>query len=184
MDQVYRTFLENTWEDALDMNSRSDVVRLEPELHSPPARYRCAFAVPYLRKLPSGTVEIASGPVMTFVNFPPDYLYSTDPHLYMRIAAMLTPDFLHPNVGSYGAICLGAAFTGGTPLNALVWELYEIVSYRNRNVDERNALTPEACRLIRAHELLLDNLAAPPLFRKASRLKVQVRPAEGVRHGA
>jgi len=184
VDQVYRKFLENTWEDARDMNSRSGVLRLEPELHSPPARYCCAFEVPYLRRLPSGTVEIAPGPVAAFVNFPPDYLYSTDPHLYMRIAAMLTPDFLHPNVGAHGAICLGASFTGGTPLNALIWELFEIVTYRNRNVDERNALAPEACRLIRANDALLEKLAAPPLFRKTGHLKVQVRPAEGVRHGS
>jgi len=184
VDQVYRAFLENTWQDALDMNARSEVLRLEPERHSPPARYSCIFAVPYLRKLPSGTVEVAPGPVVTLIGFPPDYLYSTDPHLYMRIAAMITPDFLHPNVGLRGGICLGAAFTAGTPLSALVWELWGIVTYRNRNVDERNAMTGEACRLIRASEALVESLAAPPLFRKASRLKVQVRPAEAVRHGS
>ena len=182
MDQVFRAFLTNTLADSLAMCARSDVLRMEPEPQTAPSSYICTFAVPYLRRLPSGTVGVSAGPVVCFIAFPQDYLYSTDPHLYLRVASVLTPDFVHPNVAPYGALCLGAAFRAGTPLNALVWELYEMVTYRNRNVDERNALAPDACRLIRANEDLLAKLEAPPLFRKKNRLTVTVRPVEESSH--
>jgi hypothetical protein len=43
--------------------------------------------------------------------------------------------------------------------------LFEIVTYRNCTVDERNALNPEACRLVREYPSLLTKLGRPPLFR-------------------
>ena len=176
MDLVYRTFLTNTLVDALDIDSRSDVLRLVPNPQTPPTAYLCMFDVPYLRRLPAGTVAACAGPVVCFIGFPQDYLYSADPHLYLRVASVLTPDFVHPNVAPHGAVCLGAAFRGGTTMSALIWELYEIVSYRNCTVDERNAFSPEACRLIRANGSLLRKLGAGPLFRKKRRLQVTVRP--------
>lgn len=180
MDKVFRTFLMNTLLAATDINARSQAVRLAPNPQIPPTAYLCMFNVPYLRRMPGGTVEIGGGPVVVHVGFPQDYLYSADPRLYLRVASVMTPDFVHPNVGLHGGICLGAAFRAGTTLNALVWELFEIVTYRNRTVDERNAFSPEACRLIRANESLLEKLDAQPLFGKKGKLQIAVRAvAEG-----
>ena len=184
MDLVHRTILTNTALDAADTAARSAVLKILPGPQVPPASYLCTLDVPYLCRQSSGTVGIAPGPVVFLISFPQDYLYSPDPYLYQRVAAVLTPDFMHPYVSRNGAVCLGAGFMAGTPFNALIWELYEILCYRNRTVDERNAFSPDACRLIRANESLLKQLHIPPLFQKKSLLNVRVRPVMEGPHGA
>ena len=176
MDQVFQSFLENTAADAAALQRKSDIVALEPLPPLPPSRYVCTFEVPYLRRLPTGVVEIHRGPVLCGIGFPEDYLRSTDPKLFLKVASIVNPGFLHPNV-LLGSVCLGSAFSPGTPIVALVWELFEIVTYRNCTVDERNALNPEACRLIREYPSLVGTLARPALFRSARQVQVAVRPA-------
>jgi hypothetical protein len=119
MDRVFLTFLENTANDAVELQARSDLVVLEPLPPMPPSRYRCTFEVPFLRRLPSGTVEIDPGPVECGISFPEDYLRSTDPKLFLKIASIMNRGFLHPNV-QLGFVCLGSHFAPGTPIQALV----------------------------------------------------------------
>jgi hypothetical protein len=176
MDRVFLTFLENTANDAVELQARSDLVVLEPLPPMPPSRYRCTFEVPFLRRLPSGTVEIDPGPVECGISFPEDYLRSTDPKLFLKIASIMNRGFLHPNV-QLGFVCLGSHFAPGTPIEALVWELFEIVTYRNCTVDERNALDPEACRLVREYPSLLAKLEPVSLFRSRREIAVSVRLA-------
>jgi hypothetical protein len=165
MDLIFQTFLENTARDAIELQVRSDVAMLTPLPPLPPSRYSCTFALPYLRRQSSGTVEISPGPVVCALDFPEDYLRSTDPYLFMKLASILSDGFLHPNVSPAGNVCLGVGFAPGTPIAGLVWELFDIVTYRNCTVDERNALNPEACRLVREHPSLIEKLSAPPLVR-------------------
>jgi hypothetical protein len=182
MDHVYSAFLRNTFSEARDIALRSDVVRLLPEPVSPPTSYMCSFDVPYLRRLVGGTVHVAPGPVLGFIRFPQDYLCSVDPRLFMRVASIVTPDFVHPNAVARGPVCLGAAFRSGTPLGQLIWELYQIVTYQNRTLDERNALNPEACRLLRANQDLLSRFPAPPLFRRRRKLQASIRKLNAIHH--
>ena len=170
MDTVYRSFLENTLREALDLARRSDVLRVTPEARLPPAAYLCQFLLPYLRRGAGGIVEVSPGPVVCYVRFPQDYLWSTDSHLGLRIASVANRDFVHPNAVGGGPVCLGAEFRPGTSFGELIWQLYSIVSYRNRTVDERNAFDAEACRLLRSHDSLLAGLEPPPLFRKRKTL--------------
>jgi hypothetical protein len=176
MDRVYRTFLENTHTEALALEAKSSVLRLQAVPPLPSSRYQLRFDVPHLRRTDEGTVDAASGPVHCLLHFPSDYLRSVDPKLYLKVAFLLTPEFVHPNVRE-GSICLGVGFEPGTPISGLVWQVYEIVTYRNCTVDERNALNPEACRLLRACPELLDRLERPPLFRRRHgwELKVKAR---------
>jgi hypothetical protein len=173
MDRIFRTFLENTAAEAAEIQARSDVVLINPLPPAPPSRYCCVFDLPYLCRRTDGTVDLHEAPVMCGIHLPDDYLRSTDPRLFLKVAAVLNLDFLHPNVLS-GCVCLGAAFAPGTPITALVWELFDIVSYRNCTIEERNALDPEACRLVREYPSLLANLPRRSLFRK-SRVRVAVR---------
>ena len=175
MDHVFQTFLENTAKDAAELQRKSAVVILDPLPPLPPSRYCCTFQVPYLRRGASGIVELDAGPVLCGISFPEDYLRSTDPKLYMKIASVLSPGFLHPNV-VFGSVCLGSRFAPGTPIEGLVWELFEIVTYRNCTVDERNALNAEACRLVREHPSLVDRLGRPPLLRSERSIQIAVRP--------
>jgi hypothetical protein len=174
MDPILSAFLENTLREAGDIAEKSDVLNLVPLPPLPPSAYLCEFAVPYLRRLASGLVEVAPGPVQIVINFPDDYLRSTDPRLFLKVASVLTPDLIHPNL--YGtAVCLGSAFAPGTPITALLWELFDIVSYQNVTLDERNALNPEACRLLRAHRRLLAQLHPQPFLRRTHMLQITVR---------
>lgn len=175
MDQVYLKCLENSYAEAMRLAERSDVLKLTPIPPFPPGGYLCEFQTPHLRLLPDGVVRVERGLVTAGVVFPEDYLRSTDPRLYLRVASVLTPfDLLHPNVRG-GVVCLGAAFAPGTALTALLWELYEIVSYQNFTLDERNALNPTACRLLRQHPELLSGLKPEPFLRRRHGMQVSVK---------
>jgi len=174
MDRIYRAFLENTLAEAAELQAKSGVLTLLPLPPHPPSGYQFEFRVPYLRRLAEGTIQTDPGPVLGLIRFPEDYLRSTDPKLYMKVVAVQNPDLVHPNVQD-GCVCLGAGFAPGTPISALVWELFEIVTYRNRTVDERNALNPEACRLVRAHPGLVDGLERPRLFRPRRKIRLTVK---------
>jgi hypothetical protein len=173
VDAVFYSFLENTYTEATALVQKSDVLKLFPIPPLPPAAYLCEFTLSYLRRLPSGVVEVASGPILAGVRFPEDYLRSTDHHLYLKVASILTFDFTHPNVNG-SMVCLGSQFAGGSPITALLFELYDIVSYQNVTLDEGNALNPEACRLLREHRELLDGMERKPFMRRKTKLQVKV----------
>jgi len=174
MDVIFHRFLENMLAEAKEVAQSSDVVRLRPMPADPPVTYLCEFRVPHLWRRPSGLVELSHQPVLGTIHFPEDYLRSTDSHLYMKVASVLTPNFVHPNV--YGSVvCLGSAFAPGTRLSWLLREFYEIVSYSNYSLDERNSLNPEACRLLRAHGHLLESLKPEPFLRRKRNLQIAVR---------
>lgn len=173
-DRVYMAFLHNSLIQAMELAGESDVLRVVPRPPLPPAEYHCEFRVPYLRWLPSGLAEVAPGPVRAALRFPADYLRACDPHLAVRVASILTTDIAHPNILG-PVVCLGAGFAAGMPIRALLWELYEIIAYRNITVDEHDALNPGACRLLREHRHLLDRLAAPPLRRPRRPSRIAVK---------
>jgi hypothetical protein len=174
MDRVFLSFLENTAADAIELQQKSDLIALRPVPPMPPSRYTCSFRVPYLRRLPTGIVEIDPGPVQCTIIFPDSYLRSTDSTLAVKVASIASPGFLHPNV-LHGMVCLGRQFSPGTPIEALVWELFEIVTYRNCTLD--HALNQEACRLIREYPSLLEHIGRPSLFRSNRSIRVSVRSA-------
>lgn len=171
---MFRAFLENTTSEAAELAERSDVLTITPLAPAPAPAYLCAFDLSYIRRLPAGTVDIASGPIMAVLHIPEDYLRSVDHHLYLRVASVLTPDLVHPNILG-GTVCLGSAFAPGTSITWLLWELFDIASYQNVTFDERNALNPEACRLLREHSHLIDRLQHKPFLRRERKLAVNVR---------
>jgi hypothetical protein len=174
MDQIFLSFLENTAADADALQQKSDLIALRPVGPAPPSRYACSFRVPYLRRLPTGTVDIDPGPVRCAINFPENYLRSTDAALPVKVASIASPGFVHPNVLN-GAVCLGHQFAPGTPIEALIWELFEIVTYRNCTLD--HSLNPEACRLIREYPSLVERMGRPSLFRSDRSIRISVRSA-------
>jgi hypothetical protein len=176
VDPVLAAFLENTFAEVMALAETSDVLRIIPVPPRPHSSYVCEFLVPYLRRLPSGVVEVAPGPVLAGLHFPEDYLRSADPRLPLKVASVLTADFTHPNVWG-AAVCLGSAFAPGTSITALLWELYDILTYRNITLDERNAVNPEACRLLREHTHLLARLTARPLVRKKRTIRIRIAGA-------
>lgn len=171
-DMIFDRWAGNALSEALEIAGGSDVVEIHPDPRDR-ATFWCQYNVPYLARCSDSTVAIHPGPVHAGVHFPEDYLRSTDPHLYMHVAAVLTPDIVHPNIRGV-AVCLGSAFRPGTRLALILRELYEIFTYSNYSLVETNSLNPEACRLLRAHGHLLEKLAAGPFLRRPRNLRVKV----------
>jgi hypothetical protein len=163
MNGVFQRFLQGGMADAMELAEQAGGrLQVFPQAPLPPSRYGIALHVPFLRKLPSGTVEVVTTePVLVGLNFPDEYLRSADPHLLLSIVSVLTPRVFHPNIrGSF--VCLGG-LKPGTPLRILLFELYDVLGHRNLGLDERDALVPDACRFLRANASLLAKLVAPPL---------------------
>ena len=175
MDKILKRFLECNEAEAKELASKSQVLEIAALPPSPSSTYVCEFRVPHLERTPEGHVTLVDGPVLVKIHFPEDYLRSADPRLGMRVVRLLGPrEFIHPNVRE-GVVCLGYRFAPGTRIVLLINEIWEIVSYQNFNVDENDALNPEACRLLRAHPDLLAELEPKPLVRRPGRVRVEVR---------
>lgn len=169
--KVFKRFLESNQKAALALSAVSEVLNVVPMPPFPAMTYLAEFRVRHLRRMDSGRVEVADGPVVAKLQFPADYLCSTDPQLPMKVVSILSPpNFVHPNV-AFGSVCLGYRFAPGTRLELLLRELYEIVSYQNYTLDESNAMDAEACRLLRAHPELLDELQPKPLVPRRRRVE-------------
>jgi hypothetical protein len=199
MDDIFRSFLAESYLQSAALVAESDILHVVPYpltalptvyfpvmthvASNPPTMYLVLFEdMVYLSATPTGTLEVTTGVLPVEVRFPPDYLCSTDPILYLKLATLLDPwtfalphvDFFHPNHDPItGAICLGADFRAATPLPPLIWHIDAILTYANFSVDERNALNPTACRYWRDHPEAVSELPIKPLRRR--RLKAMAR---------
>ena len=160
MDSVLAGFLERQCEEGLALAERSPLLELEPVSGSPPDRWIARFACRGLVRGPAGPVEAEGFAVGIW--FPDDYLRraSTFECLTM-LHAPGAPRVFHPNCGAspLGAdcICIGH-LVPGTPLVDVVLQCFEVLSWQNVSLDERNALDREACAWGRAnlHRLPID----------------------------
>ena len=189
MTDIFSSFMADSFKKGMEIARESDVLDIVHDVSSnPPWRYLLVFKqTEYLLRTHSGVVETVTGSVPVEVRFPPDYLLTADPGLYLKIAVMLDPGtlwgpytgFFHPNYDPLtGAICLGAKFAPGTPLPALIFHLYTIITYENYSVDERNCLDPTAARYLREHPEAVAFLRATPLRRRQGRFRVTVATQE------
>lgn len=189
MDEILNRFLKRGWKEAITLSVESDLLRIASvPVTDPPTMHLLLFQqIEFLRRERSGEISVANNPIAVGVNFPLDYLRSSDPRLYIKIATLLDPvtldphpDYFHPNVDSVsGTICLGAGFRPGTPFPALIWHLYEIITYQNFSLDERNALNREACRYLRDHSEVISTLRIRPLRRRRLRASAVVQEVKG-----
>jgi hypothetical protein len=186
MDNVLNAFLSDTLDRALRFEDDTTVLKIHPDpTRVPPARYLLFFReVEYLSlDSVSGVVRPSRGPVPVEIRFPADYLRSTDPKLYMKIATVLDPatfapglpGFFHPNCDpASGAICLGAGFPRGARLDVLVHHVYDIVAFHNYGVVEWDCLHATAARYLRENPQAALSLRNPPLARRSRKFTVSV----------
>jgi hypothetical protein len=185
MTDIFNSFLADSSKKAMEIARESDILDILHDLESnPPSRYLLVFkGIEHLLRTGSGIVEAVRGIVPVEVRFPPDYLLTADPGLYLRVALIVDPwllgspysGFFHPNFDPLtGAICLGAKFAPGTPLPALIFHVHTIITYQNYSVDERNCLDPTAARYLREHPEAVASLRVAPLRRRQERFRVTV----------
>ncbi|MFQ5738712.1 MAG: hypothetical protein ACE5JX_06830 [Acidobacteriota bacterium] len=109
------------------------------------------------------------------IRFPETYLrFKPQTH---EILSWLGPhNTFHPNI-RFPFVCVGPIQTG-TPLSDLLYQIYEIITYRKSNPREGDALNSEACVWARHHQSRLP-LDGRPLKRRKMAFSIQVTEVEG-----
>ncbi len=164
-DPIMQQFLQQTYAEACDLAAHSRVLSLVNVYGNPaPEKVLCYFHhLPHLVLRPNRTVDIVRGDIVLGIFFPPEYLRATDRWMPLHLISLLTPQwFFHPNV-RVPVLCPGLHLYPGMSLTELIWHAYEILTYQNVNLDERDALNPEACRYLRLHPEVFEALRPPPL---------------------
>jgi len=149
-DHVYHSFLEVQRQEGTALAAESDLLDLVP-LPNPgrciPVKYIARFHCKGLVQDPvTRRIEDHHG-FDVGIWFPPNYLRHVDP---LRIATLLEPrKAWHPNI-YWPFICLGR-LTPGTTLVDLVYQAFEVITYKKFTSREDDALNATACAWARRH---------------------------------
>jgi hypothetical protein len=154
-DSILRAYLERQYRDGLELAQASDVLSLVPVEGSPPQRYLAEFRCTGLVHTPSGGIAEAHRFVVG-IWFPDDYLRHVNP---FQVLTWLAPrNVWHPNVSNCAPfVCVGR-LVAATPLVDILYQLFEIITYRKVTPREDDALNREACAWARA------NMARFPIY--------------------
>jgi len=140
--------------------------------------------VPWLWRLTFSTIGLAlsaTGEVVrcerhtVALRFQPDCLRSTNRFEMLRHLEPARP--YHPNIGASGSHAEGAVCVEiypGEPLIEIAISLHELLRWRLRNYDHRDALNPAACIYGRNH--VHEPIDDRPLF--CRRLAIRLEPLE------
>ncbi|MBN2410576.1 hypothetical protein JXQ31_02715 [candidate division KSB1 bacterium] len=173
-DTIFERFLKNMQAEARELQKNSDNVLIVPDAGNPPFRYLVTFKeMSFLISNEQG-VRLITAPLSVVINFPEDYLHSLDSNLYLKIVNLLRPDFFHPNA-KFPVVCLGHEFLMTSPgLTEIISHLYNILTYRNMNVSEADAMNFDACVYLREHTDIIKKISVIPLRRKKLNVSVKV----------
>jgi hypothetical protein len=154
----------------------SDLLELEPIGGSPAARYVADFSCRGLVRLSTGAIDVAER-FAVGIEFPEDYLRHVEP---MRVVTWLgPPNVFHPNISPVAPVICVGRLAPGTPLVDILFQVFDMVTYRRLTPREDDALNKEACVWARRnqHRFPVDDR---PLKRRPVQLHVVAR-AEGDR---
>ena len=115
----------------------------------------------------------STDPISFAVRFPEDYLRSVDPDLQFRVARVHT-SIQHPNIRG-SLVCLGSQFYPGTPLRALIEQVYGIFASQIYATDHPFSSEAREFYLSRVEEVSEMARRQPPLWRRpvAARIRVE-----------
>jgi len=157
-DRVFDAFLREQLRAGLALAAESDLLDLIPceRRDGPPDHYLAHFSCRGLVRAPGGPVSVAES-FTVGIRFPSDYLLRLRPA--EAIWWMDPVHVFHPNITQGlrpGVICVGRQ-TAGTPLVDLLFQIFEIITYRKVTCREDDALNRSACAWTR------ENLARLPI---------------------
>lgn len=172
-DKILSAFLTRQFEEGMALARESDLVELVPIGTHPPQRYLARFRCRGLCRSDDGSIaEMDYAEVG--ICFPDEYLRRTDPY---QILMWLGPSNVwHPNISDKAPIvCLGR-LGPGTRLVDILYQLFEIVTYKRFTTDD--ALNHDAAAWARQHQ---DRFPVDPrpLKRRVITLRIEPPPAEG-----
>jgi hypothetical protein len=164
IDHVFESFLETQLAEALALESESDLVALMPlpGRRGVPDRYILELGCRGLVRDPSSREVTERTGFAAGVWFHPRYLKSINASLVVTL--LDPPHVFHPNL-SFPFACLGR-MRPGTGIVEIVYQLFEILTYRKMTIVEWDALDREACAWVR-RGLRRFPVDARPLKRKS-----------------
>ena len=166
-DPIYERFMRRQYEEALELVSSSDLLRLHVPPLSPP-HFVAEFLCNGLVREGDGEIRQASE-FHVGIWFPPDYLRRAEPFEMLRL---FTPNVWHPNVSrEHPLICIGR-LTPGTSLVDIMYQLFDVLSYQKYNPRENDSLNKTACAWARENQDRFP-IDRRPLKRRALSLEVQ-----------
>jgi hypothetical protein len=167
-DMVRETFLRRQFDEGMELARESDLLHLEPIGPFPHERYLAEFRCKGLIRTASGEIR-ESDRFAVGIWFPSDYLRRAEP---WQVLTWLGPvNVYHPNISDVGPfICVGR-LVPNTSLVDLLYQCFEIITYKKVTMREDDALNRMACAWAREnqHRFPID---PRPLKRRALTLTV------------
>jgi hypothetical protein len=144
-DRIYTSFLEAQYRDGMALAAASDLLDLVAIGQGLPNRYVATLRCNGLAKGPGGDVIVEDHHEIS-IRFPSDYLRRVNP---VEVLHWLSPHTFHPNV-KCPVICVGR-LSPGTQLVDLLYQVFDLVTWKKLTAREDDALNPEACVWARNH---------------------------------
>ena len=167
-DFIYRRFMEAQLAEGMALAAESDLLSLYAAPEAPPhffAEFRCRGMV---REIEGEIREACMFRVGIW--FPPDYLRTVSAFQVLRL---LEPQNVwHPNINA-PFICIGR-LTPGTPLVDILYQIFEILTFRKFNPREDDSLNKAACAWARDNQQRFP-VDPRPLKRRQLNLAVEQR---------
>lgn len=173
-DPVFTAFLHRQLEEGMALASESDLLALAPLDEPPHDRYVAEFRC---RGLVRGadTEVVEADRFAVGIWFPARYLRYASP---WEVLTWLGPrNVFHPNISDLvPAICVGR-LVPGTPLVDLLYQCFEIITWKKVTMREDDALNHTACVWARDNQSRFP-IDPRPLKRRSLQLKVSVGSAK------
>ncbi len=148
-DAVLRAFLERQLAEGMALAGASEILDLVPVAGRPPFRYVATFRCVGLvvgrhRRI------VEHDRFRVGIAFPPDYLRRV---VAWEVLALLAPPSVwHPNVALAAPFICAGRLAPGTGLADLLYQTWEILTYRRVTMREDDALNAPACVWARANQ--------------------------------
>lgn len=167
-DAVRDAFLRRQHAEGMALAAASDLLHLQPLGADPCERYVAEFRCKGLVRTSSGEVREADR-FGVGIWFPSDYLRRAEP---WQVLSWLGPhNVFHPNISDVGPfICVGR-LVPNTTLVDLLYQCFEIITYKKVTMREDDALNKQACAWARENQDRFP-VDARPLKRRTLQLTV------------
>jgi hypothetical protein len=147
IDRILDAFLRQQHKEAMALSEESDLIRLFP-VGQPPNRYVVQLQCTGL--VQQETLEVVEANRFEVgIQFPADYLRTANPFQVMTWLG--PPNVFHPNIATNASVICVGRVAPGTGLVDLIYQVFEIVTWRKVTMREDDALNRAACQWARQH---------------------------------
>jgi len=142
-DSVFQGFLKRQFEEGMALAAQSDLLDLIPQGSFPPDTYIAQYTCKGLVMGSDGSVQEAVR-FLVGIHFPADYLRRRC-HPPEVILLLEPVNVWHPNVSMDNPFICPGLLQPGTTLVQILYQVFEILSFKKVNMRENDALNKRAC---------------------------------------